>query len=101
MELKIQELFGNPDISRNKGVYEYLITGDEKYVSMRAFPEGDKLIMYERQHHKCAICNKEFKISDMHGDHIIPWSKGGKTTLDNGQMLCTLCNLKKSAQEIQ
>ena len=32
-------------------------------------------------------------------DHITPWSKGGKTTPDNCQMLCRDCNLKKGAQE--
>ncbi|MBQ2812594.1 MAG: HNH endonuclease, partial [Clostridia bacterium] len=33
---------------------------------------------------------------NMQADHIIPWSKGGHTTLDNGQMLCRMHNLKKS-----
>ena len=98
MEERIKELFANPDISRNKGVYEYLITGDERAVSIRAFPESDKLIMYERQNHKCAICGKVKEYNEMHGDHIVAWSKGGRTTLDNGQMLCTECNLRKSAQ---
>ena len=32
----------------------------------------------------------------LHIDHIIPWSKGGKTTLDNLQTLCAACNLGKS-----
>ena len=32
---------------------------------------------------------------EMHGDHVVPWSKGGHTTPDNLQMLCRDCNLKK------
>ena len=32
----------------------------------------------------------------LHIDHIIPWSKGGKTTLSNLQTLCATCNLGKS-----
>lgn len=32
----------------------------------------------------------------LHIDHILPWSKGGKTTLDNLQTLCSTCNLGKS-----
>ncbi len=28
-------------------------------------------------------------------DHIIPWSKGGKTTAENCQMLCIACNRSK------
>ena len=36
----------------------------------------------------------------MHGDHIRPWSKGGKTEYGNLQMLCTSCNIKKSAHDV-
>ena len=32
----------------------------------------------------------------LHIDHIIPWAKGGKTSLDNLQTLCSKCNLGKS-----
>ncbi len=32
----------------------------------------------------------------LHIDHIVPWSKGGKTSLDNLQTLCSKCNLGKS-----
>lgn len=32
----------------------------------------------------------------LHVDHIIPWSKGGETVLDNLQTLCQKCNLGKS-----
>ena len=41
---------------------------------------------------------KTFEFEKMHADHITPWSKGGKTTPDNCQMLCRDCNLKKGAQ---
>jgi 5-methylcytosine-specific restriction endonuclease McrA len=33
-----------------------------------------------------------------HSDHVRPYSKGGATTLDNGQALCAACNLKKGAR---
>jgi hypothetical protein len=32
-----------------------------------------------------------------HADHIYPWSRGGSTTLGNGQMLCAWHNLTKGA----
>ena len=34
----------------------------------------------------------------LHIDHVIPWSKGGTTTLDNLQTLCSACNVGKSDQ---
>jgi 5-methylcytosine-specific restriction endonuclease McrA len=33
----------------------------------------------------------------MEADHITPWSKGGKTTVENCQLLCLDCNRRKSA----
>lgn len=32
----------------------------------------------------------------LHVDHITPWAKGGATTLDNLQTLCSACNIGKS-----
>ncbi|MDH5648197.1 MAG: HNH endonuclease [Gammaproteobacteria bacterium] len=32
----------------------------------------------------------------LHVDHIVPWSKGGKTIMENLQTLCSKCNLGKS-----
>jgi len=33
---------------------------------------------------------------ELHVDHIVPWSRGGETTLKNLQTLCEPCNLGKS-----
>ncbi len=33
---------------------------------------------------------------ELHVDHILAWSKGGQTTLENLQTLCSNCNLGKS-----
>lgn len=97
LEKNIQELMGDEDVTSKRGIYEYLLTGDERCLSIRAFDRRDALSAYEKQGHKCAICEKEFEFDKMQADHVIPWCKGGKTTPDNCQMLCTTCNLKKSA----
>ena len=34
------------------------------------------------------MVQEKFKIEEMEADHITPWSKSGKTTLENCQMLC-------------
>ena len=52
-----------------------------------------------RDHFSCCICGaspaKDPSVV-LHIDHIIPWSKGGQTTLENLQTLCSKCNLGKS-----
>lgn len=99
LEERVSELMADEDVQKKAGVYEYLLTGNEKALSIRAFDQRTKREAYERQCHKCAICGEEFEFEQMHGDHIKPWSRGGHTTPDNCQMLCRDCNLKKGAQE--
>ena len=53
----------------------------------------------QRDGFKCCICGKSPATTPglvLHIDHIKPWSKGGETTLDNLQTLCSDCNLGKS-----
>lgn len=33
-----------------------------------------------------------------HADHLMPWSRGGTTTLENSQALCSFHNLSKGAK---
>jgi hypothetical protein len=37
--------------------------------------------------------------TELHIDHIVPWSKGGETEIENLQTLCSKCNLGKSNHE--
>lgn len=50
-----------------------------------------------RDNFRCQICGTTAKEgAKLHVDHIIPISKGGKTTPDNLQTLCERCNMGKS-----
>lgn len=52
-----------------------------------------------RDSFKCCLCGASPAKNpdvELHIDHIIPWSKGGETVLDNLQTLCSKCNLGKS-----
>lgn len=64
--------------------------------SKRNFTLKEKEELY-RQSNTCAICGNLIEnIEDANVDHIIPWSKGGKTTLDNAQLTHEFCNKSKS-----
>lgn len=96
LEKEVQRLMGDEDVTKKSGIYEYLLTGKESLLSIRSFDRRDKWAAYEKQGHKCALCGEAFEFDEMQGDHIVPWSKGGKTVPENCQMLCTQCNIKKA-----
>ena len=52
--------------------------------------------MYERQGGLCNIRKKPYPIEEMEADHIDPWSEGGKTIVENGQMIHKEENRRKS-----
>jgi hypothetical protein len=99
IEAEISALMEDEDVTSKKGIYKYILTRKEKYLSVRPFSNNQRREAYERQKGICPKCtppNNHYKISEMEADHITPWSKGGKTTSDNCKMLCSDCNRRKS-----
>ena len=96
IEKETKELMLDKDVTSNKGIYEYILTRNESCLQIRAFDDVDKREMYEQQNGLCNIRKKPYPIEEMEADHIKPWSKGGKTIIDNGQMIHKEENKKKS-----
>jgi 5-methylcytosine-specific restriction endonuclease McrA len=54
--------------------------------------------IYNRDHHICYLCGKEFNDRHLSIDHIIPVSRGGKNTWENMITCCVECNRNKGDQ---
>jgi hypothetical protein len=90
IEEEIAKLILDDDVSKKSGIYPYILTRKEKYLSIRAFTESIK------QKGICKVCKEHFELNEMEADHITPWYEGGKTDEVNCQMLCRECNRRKS-----
>ena len=95
---EVKRLILDDDVTKKTGIYPYILTRKEKYLSIRAFTDAQKLSAYERQMGFCADCGQHFDLSQMEADHITPWHLGGKTVAENCQMLCRDCNRRKSGK---
>ncbi|HYP28450.1 MAG TPA: HNH endonuclease [Blastocatellia bacterium] len=64
----------------------------QKDAESRHIPQDVKIAVWQRDQGKCTQCGES---SYLEFDHIIPFSKGGASTLGNVQLLCRRCNLGK------
>jgi len=110
---EIHKLYADPYVKNRKGIFEFILGGsvDTKLLEVRVFDEATKKSVYKEQTEKaekkgvsnCPLCalshdankDKIWSLSDMDADHVTAWSKGGKTTAKNCQMLCKTHNRAK------
>lgn len=96
IETEVKQLLLDEDVDKNAKIFHYILTREEKYLNLRVFSDKQKEAAYQNQSGICRHCKKKYDYEDMEADHVIPWSKGGKTTTDNCQVLCKKCNGMKS-----
>ena len=107
LEKEISRLMKDDEIKDKHGIYWYVLDPEhnEHKLNLRFFDKNDKMKMFAEQKHRCPICHgnghdTQYNFEDMEADHIVPWSKGGKTTLENGAMLCSSHNNFKSNKKV-
>lgn len=98
LEKEISKLMEDEDVTNKRGIYSYVLTRKEKFLSIRVFTEKQKREAYERQKGICPNCKKKsrWQFNEMEGDHFKPWHDGGRTITENCQMLCIEHNRAKA-----
>lgn len=62
----------------------------------RNFDEAQRQVIFRRDKGICQNCGTKCEWNAWEADHVIPWNRGGQTTVSNGQVLCPSCNASKS-----
>jgi hypothetical protein len=113
MSVEVNKLAADDFVKNGKGIFEYLLGGSEntKLLEIRVFDKPVTRVTYEKQKKaaaakeisNCPLCalghgaNKAriYKFEEMDADHVAAWSKGGKSTAENCEMLCVTHNRAK------
>ena len=76
--------------------HNFISDEDEKKIGIKVIRktinEELRNKIFKRDGYKCKKCGSK---KDLIIDHIIPFSKGGTTEINNLQTLCKICNRKK------
>jgi len=91
LETEVGRLMRDDDVTKKSGIYDYVLSGNESALSIRAFNDNMKREAWERQGGICPACPPQhapWPLNEMEADHVTPWSKGGKSVAGNCQMLC-------------
>jgi 5-methylcytosine-specific restriction endonuclease McrA len=62
-------------------------------------PEVRRLLWNTEEKKACTVCGEVLAWGNFQVDHIVPYSRGGRTTLDNAALICRECNARKGARK--
>ena len=110
---EVRALYSDPCVENRRGIWEYILGGsqDTALLDVRFFEDSTKRATYAKQTEaakaagvsNCSDCAKGheagkakiWKADEMDADHVRAWSKKGRTTADNCEMLCKRHNRAK------
>jgi len=109
----VNQLYGDPYVKNRRGIFEYVLgdSQDASLLDVRVFDDATKKSVYAKQTadaqakgiSNCPLCaigheansRKIWKFEDMEADHVTAWSRGGRSSAENCQMLCSTHNSAK------
>jgi hypothetical protein len=110
---EVGRLYADPYVKKKRGIFEFILGSQQEFklLEVRVFDDATKHSVYEKQtsaaeaegKSNCPLCaighdaNKSriYKLKEMDADHVSAWSKGGGSSADNCQMLCSPHNRAK------
>lgn len=113
IEARLAELRSDPAVHNSKGIYEFLLGGEQQthLLDVRLFDDKTIRQAYQQQtstaeaagKSNCPLCalghsanaKKIWGLKEMDADHVSAWSKGGSTDISNCEMLCVTHNRAK------
>ncbi len=54
--------------------------------------------LFARDASRCQYCGRKFRTPELSVDHVVPRSRGGRTTWDNVVCACMRCNVRKGGR---
>ena len=60
-----------------------------------------KKLLFHRDDHTCQYCHQQFSAKHLTIDHVVPKSKGGRTSWENCVAACERCNRRKDNASVE
>lgn len=70
----------------------------KEYISASRYPAFTRFNVFLRDYFSCQYCNRSHPTPELTFDHVVPRSKGGRTTWENVVTACMSCNLRKGSR---
>ena len=70
----------------------------KRYIPLSRRPAFTRFNVFLRDRFVCQYCISALPAADLTFDHVIPRSRGGRTTWENVVTACTECNLRKGSK---
>ena len=70
----------------------------KQYVPQDRRPPFTRFNVFLRDRFTCQYCQRPFPVSELTFDHLVPRSRGGRTSWSNILTACTRCNLRKGSR---
>jgi len=94
-EVYDEKLIHSPSVTMNIPLVIRLI--NYVYIPHQSVRFSRKNVLL-RDQYSCQYCHKRFPAKELTLDHVLPISRGGKTTWDNVVTACKKCNRKKGGR---